>query len=450
VSQPASASEERVIAAVRERRDEVLSLLSELVACDTTARHKGDPAHDEVKLQELLAARLRACGAEARLFEPPPIPDDSRWFPAGLDFVGRPQMVATLAGAGPNGAGVAAGATPHSLLLNGHIDVVSIEPRDQWSSDPWVVTERDGRLWGRGVADMKGGIAAGVVALETLRALGVCLSGDVVFCTVTDEESSGAGSWSCAQAGVRADGGIAMEGTDFETWIACRGTLTPTITVEGRAGHAEIRQPHWRDGGAVNAIEKMLPVYQAVKAIRDDWRTRPDQVHALLSPGDIVPTIVKGGTWEVTYPAACSLTCDITYLPAKVDANDTGLEVEREVQQRIDAAVGSDPWFAEHPLQWSWAEDFVPAEVPADHPLVLTAAEAAGALGRPSRSAGLDSWHDAATFTRFGTPTFSFGPEGIESAHTIDEWTTLDSLVDYAAALAIVAMRWCGVVGAAS
>jgi acetylornithine deacetylase len=159
----------------------------------------------------------------------------------------------------------------------------------------------------------------------------------------------------------------------------------------------------------------------------------------------MVPTVVKGGTWEVTYPAACDLTCDITYLPGQVDADGTGRVVEREVQERIDAAVASDPWFAEHPLQWRWAEDFVPAEMPADHPLVLTAAAAAGALGRPSRSAGLDSWHDAATFTRFGTPTFSFGPAGTESAHTIDEWTTLDSLVDLAAALALVAMRWCGV-----
>jgi len=441
VSNALSTPEERVVAAVRERRDELVALLSDLVACDTTARHKGDPPRDEVKLQELLAARLRACGAEARLLEPPPIPDDSRFFPSGLDFAGRPQLVATLAGANADGAG------SRSLLLNGHIDVVSVEPRERWSSEPFAVTAREGRLHGRGVADMKGGIAAAAIAVETLCRLGVRLAGDLVFCTVTDEESSGAGGWSCAQAGVRADAGIAMEPTDFETWIACRGTLTPTITVEGRAGHAEIRQPHWTAGGAVNAIEKMLPVYEAIKELREDWRTRPDQRHPLLSPGDMVPTIVKGGTWEVTYPASCDLTCDITYLPGRVDADGTGRVVEREVQERIDAAVASDPWFAEHPLQWGWAEDFVPAEMPADHPLVLTAAAAAGALGRPSRSAGLDSWHDAATFTRFGTPTFSFGPAGTESAHTIDEWTTLDSLVDLAAALALVAMRWCGVSG---
>ena len=254
-----SALEKRVVTATRERRDELLSLLSTLVACDTTARHKGDPARDEAKLQELLAARLGAAGAEARLFEPPPIPGDSRFFPPGLDFVGRPQLVATLAGEGrsdrdqaradrePDGR-VVHEDTARSLLLNGHIDVVSIEPREQWSSDPWTVTERDGRLWGRGVADMKGGIAASVIARRDAPRLDVRLAGDIVFCTVTDEESSGAGSWSCAQAGVGADAGIAMEGTDFETWIACRGTLTPTITVEGRAGHAEIRQPHWTRG----------------------------------------------------------------------------------------------------------------------------------------------------------------------------------------------------------
>jgi acetylornithine deacetylase len=454
VSSKLSAAEERVAGAVRERRGDLLALLRELVACDTTARHKGDPARDEAKLQELLAARLRACGAGARLFEPPPIPAGSRFFPPGLDFAGRPQLVATLVGSAASagsaqsaasGGNAGARGAARSLLLNGHIDAVDVEPRGSWSSDPFVATQRDGRLYGRGVADMKGGIAAAVIALEALTGLGVGLAGDIVFCTVTDEESSGAGGWSCAQAGVRADAGIAVEPTDFRALVACRGTLTPTITVEGRAGHAEMAQPHWSAGGAVNAIEKTMPVLEAISELREDWRTRPDHQHPLLSPGDIVPVIVKGGTWDVTYPASCALTCDLTYLPAHVDADGTGTTVEREVRRRIDAAVASDPWFAEHPLQWRWAEDFVPAEMAADHPLVTTVSEAAATLGRTLAVGGLDSWHDAATFTRFGTPTFSFGPEGLESAHTIDEWTTLDSLVDLAAILAVTAMRWCGV-----
>ena len=107
---------------------------------------------------------------------------------------------------------------------------------------------------------MKGGIACLVVALETLGRLGVRLAGDVVFCTVTDEESSGAGGRMAVEHGVRADAGIAAEATDFDAWVSCRGTVTPTITVEGRAGHAEMPQPDWREGGAVNAIEKLVPL----------------------------------------------------------------------------------------------------------------------------------------------------------------------------------------------
>ena len=332
-----------------------------------------------------------------------------------------------------------------SLLLNGHIDAVDVEPRDKWSSDPFVATERDGKLYGRGVNDMKGGIAALVVALEGLRAAGVALRGDVVFCTVTDEESSGAGGRAAVDHGVRADAGLCAEATDFDAWVACRGTVTPTITVEGRAGHAEMPQPHWSDGGAVNAIEKIVPVLEGVRGLREDWRRRADHRHPLLAPGDIVPVLIGGGTWIVTYPHSCALTCDITYLPGHVDSEGTGRRVEAEVESRLRAAVAADPWFAGHPLRIEWSDDVVPAEIPGDHPLVSLALEVAGSFGRVGRVAGLDSWHDAASFTRGGTPCFSFGPDGIGSAHAVDECVTVDTLVDFCAAAAVTAMRWCAV-----
>ena len=222
-----SSLEERVVEGVREARDELIGLAAELVACDTTARLAGDPARDEEKLQRLLAARLEALGAAPDLWEPAPTGAGDRFVPAGLDFVGRPQLVATLPGSGGG----------RSILLNGHIDAVDVEPRDQWLSDPFVLTERDGYLFGRGANDMKGGVAGLVIALEALRRQGVRLAGDAVFCTVTDEESSGAGGRAAVAHGVRADAGIAAEATDFDAWVSCRGTVTPTITVPGRAGH---------------------------------------------------------------------------------------------------------------------------------------------------------------------------------------------------------------------
>jgi acetylornithine deacetylase len=284
-----------------------------------------------------------------------------------------------------------------------------------------------------------------LVALESLQRAGVRLRGDVVWCTVTDEESSGAGGRAAVARGVGADAGLCAEATDFDAWVACRGTVTPTITVEGRAGHAEMPQPHWSDGGAVNAIEKIVPVLEGVRGLREDWRTRADHRHPLLAPGDIVPVLIGGGTWIVTYPHSCSLTCDITYLPGHVDEEGTGRRVEDEVTARLQAAVAADPWFAEHPLRLRWSDDVVPAEIPGDHPLVELALEVAGTFGRAGRVAGLDSWHDAASFTRGGTPCFSFGPDGIGSAHAVDECVTIDALVDFCAASAVTAMRWCGV-----
>ena len=87
-----------------------------------------------------------------------------------------------------------------------------------------------------------------------------------------------------------------------------------------------------------------------------------------------------------------------------------------------------------------------PAEIPADHPLVTTVLDAGAALGRPSRPGGLDSWHDAATFTLHGgVPTFSFGPGGMDTAHAVNECVAIDELVDTAAIVAVSALRWCGV-----
>ncbi len=82
--------------------------------------------------------------------------------------------------------------------------------------------------------------------------------------------------------------------------------MTPTITVAGRAGHAEMPQPHWRDGGAVNAIEKLVAVVDGMGALREEEKARPDHIHPLLAPGDIVPTIVHGGTWTPPTSAPAS------------------------------------------------------------------------------------------------------------------------------------------------
>src|SRR5450432_622795 len=159
--------EQRVVAAIAGSRSELVELASDLIRFDTTARDAGDPARDEAALQAHLAGRLRAAGAEVEVWEPHPEDVRGRQVPFELDFAGRPQLLARFAGSGGG----------RSLLLNGHIDVVSGEPKARWTTDPNTPAVRDGKLYGRGSCDMKGGVASMVLAAETLARLGIRLAG---------------------------------------------------------------------------------------------------------------------------------------------------------------------------------------------------------------------------------------------------------------------------------
>ena len=428
-------TEQRIAGTVAASRDELVELASALIRFDTTARDAGDPARDEAALQAHLAARLQAAGADVDVWEPRPADVRGRQVPFELDFAGRPQLVARFAGAGGG----------RSLLLNGHIDVVSGEPKARWTSDPNTPVVRDGRLYGRGACDMKGGVAAMVLAAETLSRLGIGLAGDLLVNTITDEESSGAGGIACVARGVRADAGIVPEPTGFEVWVACRGSVYPTITVEGRPGHAELLQPHWRDGGAVNAIEKAQIVLAAIRRLREEWRTRADLRHPYLSPPDIVPTIMHAGEWSVTYPASCAITAAVLFPPALADADGYGSLVMGEVRDWIERACAADPWLAEHPPLFTWTADIPPMEIPPDDPIVQAVLGASADVGEPARLGGLDSWYDGATYTlSAATPSVGFGPRSIADAHTIDESVAIDDLVRCAQAIAIAAVRFCG------
>lgn len=360
--------------------------------------------------------------------------------PDGLDFDGRPQLVARFLGEG----------TGRSLMFNGHIDVVSSEPRDRWTSDPNAAEVRDGKLYGRGACDMKGGVAAMTFAAETLARLEVRLGGDLLVCTNTDEESSGAGGMALVAHGVRADAGVVPEPTGFDAWIACRGSSLVTIEVAGQAGHAEMPQPHWRAGGGVNAVEKMTLVLAAIEALRNDWHRRDELArHAYLSPGDIVPTVIAGGEWVVTYPSSCRVTCVAAYPPAQADADGWATRIAAELEETIARATADDDWLSEHPPSITWHSGVTPMEMSPDEPIVETVLAAARDVRRIGKAAGLDSWYDGATFTQFAdTPTLAFGPSGLDGertlAHTVDEFVRVDDLVACSQALALVALRFCG------
>src|ERR687898_528952 len=210
------------------------------------------------------------------------------YVPDGFDFAGRPQLVARFPGTGGG----------PTLLACGHVDVVSADPRDAWTAEPFGGERRDGAVFGRGACDMKGGVAAMTFAATALAELGVRLRGDLLVNTVSEEETTGAGGLVSART-LRADAAIVPEPSALAVWVACRGSLLCTIDVEGRAGHAGIARRHHADGGAVNAIEKAAYVLEAIRRLNEEWTLRPP--HPYLAPAECVTTAIHGGEWIVSH-----------------------------------------------------------------------------------------------------------------------------------------------------
>ncbi len=223
-----SKRERLVCDAIAQRRDELVELARR---SSGSTRRRGTPTTRRAKRRRcrptspsgctLPARRSRSVGANGGRGRERPL------VPAGLDFAGRPQLVARFAGGGGGG---------QTLLLNGHIDAVSAEPRERWTSDPFAAEVRDGMLYGRGSCDMKGGIAAMVLAARSRTSSASSLRGDLMVATNTDEESSGAGGSAIVAHGLAADAGIVTEPTGFDIWVACRGSEYGVVARAGEAG----------------------------------------------------------------------------------------------------------------------------------------------------------------------------------------------------------------------
>ena len=247
---------EAVRGAVNARRDDLVALVRELVSHPSEnpkllsgAAEQARATAAEAACQDAVAAHLGALGMLVDRFEALP---------------GREDVVGRLAGAGGG----------RSLILNGHVDVVPAGDPAAWPHDPWGGELEEGRLWGRGACDMKGGIASGIIALRALRDLGVRLAGDVVFQSVVDEETGGPGTRAALARGHVADAAIVLEPTAREIVTVEGGLEWVRVVVRGRTGHSAIRYRSVHAGGrgeAVSAIEKAAKLLAAVGELERYW-----------------------------------------------------------------------------------------------------------------------------------------------------------------------------------
>jgi acetylornithine deacetylase len=428
-------SERRLLNTIGNRQDQIVGLLRELVHFKTVVPSGDGPVdHDEFKeFQALTAATLGGMGFgldewEVDVAELEDFPGSG--VNAARDLSNMPVVVGKLPGGGKG----------RSLILNGHCDVVSPGLEENWRYPPFAGYIEDGRLYGRGAVDMKGGIAAMLEAVRSIQLSGIQLAGDLIVQVVPDEEASCMGTLSCCQRGYAADAAIIPEPTGLKVLVAMRGSLSGIITVPGRAGHAELTQPHWTEGGAVNAISKAVKVLVALDELTEEWRSRPDKQHRFLDPDIIVPTMIQGGEWAVTYPESVDITFDSTFLPGATGKRE---EIEEKLRQVSD----SDAWLKGHPPTLRDADVwFYGAEVDESEPIVQTAVGVLGELGIEPALAGMGSLTDAIHLINYARiPTISIGPSD-QTAHSADEHIAIGELVDTTRALALAIVRWCGVV----
>jgi acetylornithine deacetylase len=323
---------------------------------------------------------------------------------AGLDVVveevapGRPNVVALARGSGGG----------RSLLLNAHTDTVGVAGMEA----PFSARMEEDRLYGRGAYDMKGSLAAAMVATARARRLG--LRGDVILAAVVDEEVGSIGTERLVEA-TRADAAIVAEPTDLRVCAAHKGFLGFEIEVRGRAAHGS------RPDLGIDAIARMGHVLVRLEALDADIRSGSG--HRLLGTGSLHASLIEGGQEYSSYPARCLLTGERRVIPG-----ETATQVEKELAGLLDGIDGS--------ARLTFGRDALETDPGAD--VVRLALKQVGA----TEVHGVSFWTDAALLSEAGIPTVVLGPAG-EGAHAEVEWVDVASLERCAEIYLAIAEEFC-------
>ena len=360
--------------------EELEQLISNLVAINSVNPDLVPVAPGEAEIAHYIAKWLEGAGLEVQIVESIP---------------GRPNVVGIARGTGGG----------KTLLLNGHMDTVGAGGM----SHPHQPVIRDGRLYGRGAYDMKGGLAACMVAAAAVRKQR--LRGDVIFTAVIDEEYASLGTQELTKR-FHADGAIVAEFTELQLILAHRGFVWLEIETIGRAAHGS------RPDLGVDAIVKMGKVLMELEKL--DLYLRSNPTHPLLGSASLHASLIQGGYELSTYPDRCLLIIERRTLPG-----ETPGKVEAEILGIVEVLQRSDLSFQAVVRP---GIDRAPLETPAQAEIVRTVQAAAGkVLKHPLPIAGVPFWTDAALLSAAGIPSVLLGPSG-SGAHADEEWVDLSSV----------------------
>lgn len=348
--------------------------------------------------------------------------------------------------------GVLKGTNPDApkLILNGHVDVANVEDPKHWTYPPFELTKSGDYVYGRGVSDMKGGVASLFYVLEQLKAKGISPKGDIIVQSVVGEEVGEAGTKYACEMSPKADLAIVLDTSDSQA-LGQGGVVTGWITVQSKATiHDGARSQMVHAGGGLygaSAIEKMAKIITALKELEQHWAVMKRYPDMPVGANTINPAVIEGGRNPAFIADECCLWVTVHFLP-----DEDYHEVIKEIETYLNRVAQADVWLCQNPLQFEWGgtsmiedrgEIFPSFTLPQSHEGFKLLKQAHETVHHSALKAGMSTTvTDGGWLDDFGIPTILYGPGELTEAHSVDEKIRQSDLTQYSEVLFEFLKAW--------
>jgi len=410
---------------IESRQEELIEFVKQLICFPTPS----PPARNTTEAQDFIAKELKNLGAVVDQWEVYP---------------GDPNVVATFKGTDS--------ANYKSLIVNGHIDVAEVDEGEQgWETDPFTPVVKNGRLYGRGTADMKGGLAGTLFAIKMLQEKGIELPGDLIFQSVIGEEVGEAGTLECCERGYTADAAVVVDTSDLEIQ-GQGGVITGWVTVKSpKTYHDAMRRNMVHAGGglhAASAIEKMVKIIEGLKDLEKHWAVTKSYQGFPDGMNTINPAVIEGGRHAAFIADECRLWITVHFYP-----DENHQDIANEVEDHLLKVAEGDPWLREHPPFFRWGgksmiedrgEIFPSLELDSEAAVVQRLKHVHADVLKTSPNISMSpTVTDGGWLGNAGIPTMIYGPGDLQNAHAINESVSIRQLIDFTKVIMTFIDEWC-------
>ncbi|MFW7411484.1 acetylornithine deacetylase [Vagococcus fluvialis] len=340
--------------------------------------------------------------------------------------------------------------THQSLIINGHIDVAEIQEDEKWLTSPFEPVVTKNSVIGRGAADMKGGLAGSLFAIQLLQEAGIELKGDLIFESVIGEEVGEAGTLQCCEKGYSADFAVIVDTSDLHIQ-GQGGVITGWITIKNpNTFHDATRRNMIHAGGGLNeasAIEKMMKLIASLQELERHWAITKTYEGYPPGTNTINPAVIEGGRHAAFIADECRLWITVHYYP-----NETHEEVIKEIEAHLLQTAKADIWLRDHLPTFKWGgtsmiedrgEIFPSLEVDPNHPAVKTLQKSHEFSTK--KKAILDvspTVTDGGWFGAANIPAAIYGPGDLANAHSVNEEVKISQLIAFTKTMISFIYEW--------